>query len=181
MKITNPGVKLLLWRMLLYPMLFLLTLIPATLTLITQFAMDKSFLALNSMSGFFISFNGFMFNMVYFYHQKQFPPIVMDTLLLMGWLPTIVVQEPLLNDQLTLTHDTNDTLSDDEEDGDAFSSDAVGLLVTPSALTVGNGTINSYTFSDSDPHSEEEARLIGRSFRTRTYSSDTMRSHDISL
>jgi hypothetical protein len=108
MQICNPGVQLLLSRMMLYPIVFLLALAPATLTLITQFVLDRSLPALDMVTGFFISFNGFLLNFVYIHHQKQFPHVVMAVWQWLGLscLPTTnssTAQEPLLTDGATLS------------------------------------------------------------------------------
>jgi uncharacterized membrane protein YgcG len=84
MQIGNPGVELVLRRLMLYPLVFLLSLIPATLLAIFQFVLGYSVLVLELLTGFFVSFSGFLFGCVYIRHQKKYPERVEHLLRLLG-------------------------------------------------------------------------------------------------
>ena len=84
MEISNPGVELVLRRLMLYPLIFIFSLMPATLLVLFQFLLGRKVLLLELMTGFFVSINGFLVGSVYIRHQRKYPSCVEQLLVRMG-------------------------------------------------------------------------------------------------
>ena len=86
MRITTASVELVLHRLMLYPVVFIATLIPSTLFIVFEYLLGHPLLIMELLTAFCVSINGFIVGSVYIRYQKKFPPGIRNVLrMLCGW------------------------------------------------------------------------------------------------
>ena len=108
----RPELRSLISRLQLYPLCFIICVIPGTVTFLYVFLTDSlnDNNVLNAVTGFFVSINGVVIGSIYFYYQKTLSPYYVRVLRYFG-SSSFEISNPLINSDHMNTDRTPDSMT----------------------------------------------------------------------